>query len=480
MNYVLKGNELLAAAIEWYRNNGSVPIPEQGVLPGTRINAALLYEDNEYDLLSDDNDGVEQIRGYAFPALAAISLGLETSTLAQICNDHGISLDDIRSMSFNSESSSPIILFKREGEKASATTVHIEMYKAFSSEPQLQRELYRSASWDPSSREALGLMHTNLNDLWPSSRIDQHADLLMTPKDDVKHQNFVAFEYIASRPEHLSEFPNGNPIDLIRRSGLITEPLLRKQTGLFTSWEDLLYTATNGQTMQLDTLRAFTSVTDKPTVDRIVRGLLSVSADVFQDWLDADAIYLLLKSIFDGHKDFAPVLESIIFKINLILLDAYPDDLGIVYSNPALLEGITNSQKTLVSRVAKEMLVRPAHHLGYADYTVFQKLERMKLPSQVIDFDPEHLVNHILDSIISYRTTNNVICPNKQDVDQTALDSLEVMAKLLMRDHKFDYSKFNDRDEASKVALIKAGFGINLKTISRKARGHLLEDGMGL
>jgi hypothetical protein len=80
----------------------------------------------------------------------------------------------------------------------------------------------------------------------------------------------------------------------------------------------------------------------------------------------------------------------------------------------------------------------------------------------------------------SYRTTNEIDCPTKLEMDEQALHTLEVMAKLLMRDHKFDYSKFNDRDEASKVVLIKAGFGLNLKTISRKARGDFLEDQLGL
>jgi hypothetical protein len=480
MSYVLKGNDLLAAAIEWYRSNGFIPLPLEGLIPGSQINAALLHEDNEYDLFSDNNDGVSQVRGHVFPALAAISLGLDTISLAQICTEHKISLDDIRAMSFDSESSSPIILFNRDGVNASATTIHIEMYKAWASEPELRRELYRSTSWNPSSREALGLMHTNLINLWPSSRIKEHTDLLMTPKEKVSSNEFVSFEFIVSRPERLSEFPNGNPIDFIRRAGMLTEAMLRKQIGMYSSWEDFLYTAKSGQGMPLEILKAMTRVTDKTTIGLIVRGFLSVSADAFEDVLDADAIYPILQSTFSGHKDFSPILDSTIFKLNLIPLDAYPDELDTWHGDSGVFDCIAINQQTLISRVARELLNRPAEHLGHADYIVFQKLAMMNLPPQVIDFDPVLLVNHILDSISSYRTTNEIDCPTKLEMDEQALHTLEVMAKLLMRDHKFDYSKFNDRDEASKVVLIKAGFGLNLKTISRKARGDFLEDQLGL
>ena len=487
MSKEITGNDLLAAAIGWYRSNGALPIPEKGILAGTRVNASEFHDFDEFELdpISNDtddgsskDDAICQIPGNVFPALAAISLGFDTGTLAQIFIDHSISLSAIRELSFNSETTTPILLFNQNNTPASPVIICIEAIKALASDPDLRHGMYKSATFNPSSRESIGLMHTNEHCLWPSARIEEHAANVMTPK--AHHDEFVSFEFIASRPGQVSEFPNRNPIDLIRRAGMLTEPLIRKQTGLFSSWEDLLYSASDNQPMQIEMLKALTRVTDKPTIDLAVRGLLSATADSFEDDLDAEAIHPLLKSIFKGHSAFSPVLKSLAFKMNLIPLHCYPNELDVMNQNPAIFKDITSNQKTLVSRVAKEMLARPADHLGYSDYNVFRKLSLMTLPPQAIDFDPVQLVNHILDSISTYRTTNEITCPTKLGLDQWALDNLEVMAKLLMRDHQFDCSKFNDRDEASKVALIKAGFGIDLNTISRKARGHLLEDGLGL
>jgi hypothetical protein len=482
MSYEIAGNELLAAAIGWYSSNGALQLPAKGRMPNSRMMGQMFYDDAEYDLKpgpeSESNDGINIIKGRLFPALAAISLGFDSSSLAKIISDHKINLDDLFDLYFSSESSTPVML-STQNEFASPAYLFIEVIKAFASDFRLRQDLRRSVSERPSSREALALMHTNESTLWPSTRIEAHAEAVMHPKKNLDHGEFVPFEFIASRPEKRGELPNGSAIDLIRRSGMLTEPLLRKQTGLFFSWEDLLFAATKDQPVQIEMLKSLVNVTDKQTVDLIVRGLLSASADSFEDGLEGEKVYSLLQSVLEGHAAFAPVLQSLAFKFNLIPLYMFPNELEILDENPEIFSDLINDQETLLSRVANELLARPAEHLGYGDYNVFRKLDLMNLPAQVINFDPEQLVGHILDSMNSYRTIETT-CPTKLELDQWTLGSLEAMAKYLLRHHTFDACKFNGRDDASKVALIKAGFDINLKNISRKARGHLLEDQIGL
>jgi hypothetical protein len=368
---------------------------------------------------------------------------------------------------------------KKNLKKATPVHINIEVIKAFAADPTLCAELHNNVSNNPHSMECIGLMHTDEISLWPVSRIEEHARLIMTPTKRVISSEFVSFDFVSSRPEQLSEIPNQSPIDFLKRSGMLSEAVLRKQTGSFSLWEDLLYVATTGQSLQIDMLKAFTKITDKDTVDLIIRGLLSVNAGTLESPMDQEDVSTLLHHTFKDSPAFSQVLDSTVLKLSLLpeVIDA---GYGNTYQPSALTHAVLSKPEKLLSRVANELLARPAEHLGYSEYRVFSTLLDMDIAPHVIDFDPERLLNHMLDSISTYRTSNTIICETKLFVDTCALNGLEAIAKLLMPYHTFDCSKFNDRDEASKVALIKAGFGIDRKTISRTARGQILEDEMGL
>jgi hypothetical protein len=482
MSREVSGIELLAAAIGWYESNGAVPMPNKGILDGTRVNLSMFHMDDVYDLedlSSDDNHGIASVPGNLIPFLAGISLGFDSITLATIIKEHSIDLEQINDPHFQDAGETIIQLYEQERITASPTQINIEFFKAFAADPELCEILHDKVSNDPGSMECIGLMHTDESDLWPVARIEEHARLIMTPTKRVVKSVFVSFDFVSSRPERIAELPNQSPIDFLKRSGMLSEAVLRKQTGFFSFWEDLLYVATNDQPFQADVLKAFTQVTDKETVDLLIRGLLSTTSETFESTIDAELVHSLLSEIFANAPAFSPVLNSVIFKLNLLPLQDELDETE-TFEEGDFYDELVNNQQTLVSRVAKELLARPAEHLGYGDYAVLTKLTNMNLPAQVIDFEPERLVNHILDSIKSFKTPNEVTCEAKQGVDGSAMHSLAVMAKLLTRDHEFDFSQFNHHDDDSKVALIKAGFNIDLKSLGRKGRGQVLEDGMGL
>jgi hypothetical protein len=487
MSHGVSGIELLAAAIGWYQSNGAAPLPKKGIISGTRVNAALLHRDDEddvydlEDLSSDDDHAIGNVPGKVIPVLAAISLGFDSVALAKVINEHSVTLQNIRWLEFENAGNTIIQLYENGHSTASPTKINIEIFKAFAADPVLCDELHRTVSSEPDSMTCIGLMHTIESDLWPAAKIEEHARLVMTPTKRVITSVYVAFEFISSRPEHADELPNQSPIDLIKRSGMLTDAVLRKQTGCFSLWEDLLYVATSDQPqpLQIEILKAFTQVKDKQTVDLLVRGLLSVTSETFESPLFAEDVHSLLKSIFSDQPAFAPVLDSVALKLNLLPVDWVPNEADI-NNDPHFYNDLVNNQQTLISRIANELLARPAEHLGTFDYSVFKKLTGMNLPPQVIDFSPEHLVNHILDSIRTYKTPNQVTCQSKVQVDEWAMENLESMVKLLMRDHTFDVNKFTHLEDDSKISLIKAGVGISLKSLSRKGRGQVLEDSMGL
>ena len=480
MSYEISGNELLAAATGWYQSNGAVTIPEAGLLSGTRVRASVFHDIDHINLESDKRDGISSVPGNVYPVLAGISLGFDSLTLAKIIKEHSVSLEQLDDLDFDSRATTLIQLLEKQHIPATPNHLYIEVFKAFAADPDLRLTIHDFFASSQDIKECIGIMHTEERDLWPASRIEEHARLLMTPTDAMVDSEFAPFENLAMRITQASDLPNQNPIDFLKRSGMLSEAVLRKQTGFFPLWEDLLIAATvSKKPLQIEILKAFTQVDDKKTLDLLIRGLRSMAHEMYDYDLDAEDVFNLLSEVFEDHPELSEVPNSVVFKLGLVPLQWSIEDPEKV-EKTSFFYDLVNSQQTLLSRVAHDLLARPAEHLGYGDYNVFTKLKNMNLPPQVIDFDPERLVNHILDSINTYKTHNEATCEYKLGVDKWAMHNLEVMAKLLMRDHQFEFSQFNHQDEASKVALIRAGFGIDRKTISRTARGQILEDEMGL
>lgn len=480
MSHEISGIELLAAAIGWYQSNGAVTIPETGLLSGTRVRASVFHDIDHYNLESDKPNGISSVPGNAYPVLAGISLGFDSLTLAKIIKEHSMSLEQLDELDFDNRATTLIQLFERQNTHATPNHIYIEVFKAFAADPDLRLTIHDFFGSSQGIKECISIMHTEERDLWPASRIEEHTRQLMTPTDAMVDSEFSPFENLALRIALASDLPNQSPIDFLNRSGMLSEAVLRKQTGFFPLWEDLLNAATViKQPLQVEILKAFTQVKDKETLDLLIRGLRSIASEMYDYDLDAEDVFDLLSEVFEGHPELSEVPNNVVFKLSLAPLQ-WSIDKPETVEKMNFFYDLVNSQQTLLSRVAHDLLARPAEHLGYGDYNVFSKLRNMNLPPQVIDFEPERLIHHILGSISTYKTSNEVTCEFKLGVDRWAMHNLEVMAELLMRDHQFDFSQFNDGDEASKVALIKGGFGIDLKTISRKARGQILEDVIGL
>lgn len=481
------GNELLNAAIRWYRDNGAVQIPEYSKVGGTDVFGACYYQEELYEITSQDAEGqansINEVRGSTIPLLAAISLGFDSTTLSKIIDDHSIPLHEITGMSFDDSMTTGIPGSDGSKSTISPCRITIDAMRAFASNMDNWDTLSRSIRDKPFSRESLGIMHTGESALWPVSLINDHAQKIMTPSESPVWSTHIPFSYVASAPQARDEMPCGNPIELLRRSGMLSEPVLRKQTGLFDHWEDLVFTAGNEHFMQLEILGSISKVQHKPTLDLITRGFRSISVDSTEDVLDSPLVYDTMKNALGKNPDFKIVLDSLILRLNLITIDRFSDTqyLEDMAEDEELFTPLLVERHTLLSRVAEEFLARPVQQLGHSEYAAFRKLAGMNLPPQEITFSPEKLLNHLLDSLNTFVSPNKIDCAHKKDLDILAGESVRAMAGLLTRHHEFDHSQFDHRTENTKIHLVSGGFDIKKFTgISRKARGHLLEEQLGL
>lgn len=483
---MITGNNLLDVAIAWYRDNGAVQIPEFSKVGTSSVHGTCYYQDKDFDVKTTFEDGsdnsINAVPGSVIPLLAAISLGFDSITLAKIISDHSIILQEITGMAFADSLTTGIQMADGSG-LLSPVKISIEAMKAFSINLDNWYTLSMSIRDKPFALESLGIMHTKESTLWPVNLITEHAEKVMTPSNGTIWSTYNGFDHTVSAPQARSELPNRSPIELLRRNGMLSEPVIRKQTGLFEHWEDLAFTAGNEHEMQLEILQSLAMVAHKPTLDLITRGIRSISVDSTRDEMDGCLVYKTLKNALSANKAFDIVFDSRVLLLNMVTITSFEGNnlLEDMAASPDMFDPVLDQKHLLVSKIAQELLARPPHQLGYSDYAVFRKMRRMNLPPQAITFSPEKLVNHILDSMNTYVSPNKLDCVNKKNVDLLASEGISAMASLLINHHDFDYTQLDQRSENAKIHLIRGGFDIKKFTgLSNRAKGLILEEQMGL
>jgi hypothetical protein len=480
MNDALSGNTLLEAAINWYQTSGFLPIPKSDCIEGVP-DSSVFFSDAEVALSSNSINYTHEFKSSCIPAFAAISMGLSEHSLAKVLAWHNNSFEYLSNIRFLDQENAFPHLFLPTDKTLTPLEVLIQAAKAYASDPELVKDLFAGCARNPTSRVHVSVMHTDQSSLWPQTQIDEHASLLLSESPGIVDE-FRNFEYVAMRPWKLSEMANGNVVDHMCRSGMFTESVLRKQTGIFSHWEELLSeTIIDDECVPQQMLSAFTKVMDSTTITAIKRGLLSVSVEATDEELHISKIYPVLKKVFAGSEELNSVLNSTMFKMNFIDRGTSLLELNEVQGDTDFFEDIMADFNPLTSKIAKELLSRPIEHIGLNDFAVFSKLKNFRLKSQVFDFSPERLACHMLDSLNSFTSHRVHNSSEKHFVDRKATEGIKDMLAILRRGHDFDYSLLTNRTDRNIVLMAGEGFDVRkFKGVSNHAKGRILEEGLGL
>lgn len=471
---------LLKTATQWLRENDGKPLPSEGHLcPESN---ASFYSSQSYYLLPANGNRLENIPGRLIPVLAGISLGLDSPSIARIINDHGVKPWHVTGLSLSNDAFAPIPLLKENIDQASGPRLFIEYAKACDTDDELRVELLDNTNAFPSAEMALANTHVETPAFWPSEMIKSHAQIIMTPTAGQIKNRVCTFETLITAPTMKTDMPHSDPLVLMRRTGMFDDVVLRKLTGRFSLWENMANLALRGQEVHIKMMGALRDIEDPKELAIVIRGLISCTVDLAaSDFFEGYGVLKLTQDLFKGNEHFKPFLESTIFKLNSVPLRRYSLDFEAMELRKELYQDILNHKETLLSRVANELLSRPADQLGYSDYLAISKIARLRLPKQEISFAPERLINHVLDSISTYLTPNDVLCRGKKDVDEAARDSLCALAGLVSKCNDLDYSALQDRSEDEKLKLIMGGLDVRkFDGLSRFSKAAILEQQLGL
>ena len=485
MSQEITGRDLLNAAIDWHKEHGAKPIPVTGTIGASKIDSSLFYGDENYFLktLSQEehakSDNISNIPARIIPLLAGISIGLSANEISEIIKHHEITLDAVTRIDFSSRRVDAIPSDNSPTSYLTNAAICTAVAKAFSIDPDMYEQLKNEMSGHHSGPMILGAMHIDSDEVWPAGMIEDHARMVMS---ETKEFTFLRrFQGAVSEPRDISEFPKGSPAELINRSGMVTEAVLRKQTGYYDLWEDVVFEASYKSTPQMEVLNYIARVEDPDELKLLKRGLLSLSADASHHEFVAQSFHETLVKHFGDNPEFDDVINSIILKLNLVPTSDYQMGIDSMSEHMSLFDEVLNNQETLLSRVAQEILSRPENNLGLSELAVFSKLKLAKLPPQKITFSPEELINKLLDSWDNYVTSDRSRDRDKSRVDSHVSELIQDLIKQLSRNHVFDYEQFKHRSDNGKVLLIDSGLDVRkFKGLSRRALGRVLENDMGM
>lgn len=480
---VVTGRDLLDAATNWYEVNGNAPIPRSGDMGHHFLDGATFYTNDCYYIkcTSSESGSISRIPANTIPFLAGISLGYKTEDLAEIVKTHDITVGSISDIHFSSEYVEAIKINNKPSVFMTSARLGIEAAKCFELIPEAIGKFEKELTGFTSEHMKFAAMHSSNPLVWPATVVVEHARKVNEQDEDVASSYFKNYQGIISQLKHSDEMPNGSPADLIIRSGMTTEPVLRKQTGFFDHWEDVVFQAMYDSGPHVDILNYIAKSSDPTEQSTFLRGLLSISSSATHHEFVAQPFHKTLVKHFGHAPAFEPAINSLILKLNLFPASDYRGGLSKMREHTQLFDEITNSQETLLSRVAAEILARPAGQLGLSELTVFTKLKYAELQKQDILFSPEELVNKVMDSWDSFVTPEKSKDYEKVKIDEQASSAIRHLVKMLSRSHIFDCEKFNHRSDNGKVLLIESGMEVRkFKGLSRRALGRVLENDLGM
>lgn len=475
----ITGRDLLEAAAEWYKSNDNALIPESGDIGHSPVKAQDLRLSYNHHFISNEGESISHIPANVIPLLAAISLGFNDEEIARLVVSQEISLDQITNLDFSSQYVNVIGMNGDDEAFLTNAKICIAVAKAFFASPDKEKELANELTGFTNESMKLASMHIEDTSLWPVTMIEEHISDVM--KGGSPGSYFKDCGGAVSEPYFMDELPNGSASDLIDRSGMASESVIRKQPGRYSLWESIVFEAMHGKKPQVAALKHIASATDPEEISSFTRGLLSISANSTHHEFIPQLLHRTLKEFLDCNPAFKVVTDSVIVKLNLLGEHEYKIGIPELSRRETLFEEISNEQHTLLSRVASEILSRRDDLLGLSELTVFTKIIHPSLPPQDITFSPEDLINKLLTSWETFvspaRTRDRV----KAGVDKEAGNSIINLVKLLGKTHKLDHELFNHRSDDAKVLLIDAGMEVKkFKGLGRQAMGRVLENDLGM
>lgn len=439
--------KLFEQAIFWISANGDapMPMPSPQSKPGTPGGQSSSNYDESWELfystrrvdsrLLANGDVIWQMPLRCIPLFAAIQQELPTKYLSKIICRHGVSLDDIRSLSLEPQK---VIFTNKHGEDVTFLDIHISIWKAFDELGMIDRpDLYSKA-------EFVAAMHTGVKEAWPVTVMEQDIGIVEGSWNDWGLTD-------------VRQLPNNDPILFLERAGMLSKPLINAGRQSLVFWGDFCLSAAKGGELAEYVLKACTGPIPGTVKQAIRMGLASMDASETK-W---GVMKPYLAGIF-AETDLADILNSHILNFNM----GGPSQLTDVIIDDSILD-----------RFGAEALTRPPEYMGETFFSAFSTLSIYTIPPQKLEsVSPEALILHIDKGLQA------MLC-GKEEFDMPYLfePGFRGAFEMLGRNHQWDYAAFQTCSSLGQKLMVEAGANVrSFPGMNKRHRGLILEQELGL
>lgn len=461
------GVALLKLASRWYATNGPT------LMDGRAESMGVFFETEKFDsAVMEGYAEMDNLTPNLIPLLAAVQSGFDTDFIAQVINHHNIEQDQLERVCYKSANNG--CMYKNTaGGKLHLVDVYIAAIKA----QEVLGRLPIPDFTDPLL--VIAGMHSHSPDAWPATIVEKKAALQKAGADPgyTRYMKFFAEQKIS----RLDQLPNSSPEDFIYRSGMLSKVTYRKEIKLYGLWEDLLIEAGNNPQDNLGLLVLQACRDASPDVKVVIRNALINMHPHGLHSLFRNAPITLYKTLQGevAGSDLSVVLDSLVLKINLSVPYApQASNFKAILKPKSDFKDVLNNTDTLLQRVCNEILERHEDQVGFAHLAVFNTLQSMMLgPQSISEFDREAVIQHLDRAMVSMVGVDDK--PNRHREEM--YKGFQTAFALLGQDHQWDIQRLAQCSSLGQKLLAQTGVNIrSFPGMSRKHRGELLEEGLGL
>ena len=469
-------------AVAWYAENGPKNMPVPATLPDCPLGqieqtgraswGAFYVRNKAFSYIDEGSAMITGISSHMLPLFAGVHQGFPTHILAKIIEHHDISPADFYALFIGRQGITQLFTSK-DDIHTGLLELEIEAWKAFEMLGKV------TAKDNISSYIQVAAMHTECKEAWPATQIEQMADEIKSGRSTM---NDFEFDHRHNWCiDRMTQLPNGNFLDFMRRSGMFSRSAYRKEVILHTGWEDLCMEAGKSGWPALNVARqVLESCKTAPAEEQQVirEALLSMHLHGITDTPSPMSLYNILHHVFEG-SELKDILGSVILKVNasIPMTDAenYQQYLS---KNPHYFHDILLQGHKILSRACEEILRLEPQQIGYAHFMFFNTLGRMPLGQQHLSgFSPEALMlrlDHGLSDFLGNRDLS-------EDIAQRVVSGLSIAFRELSKYHTWDFSQLQACSSLTQLKLVQEGANLRkFPSMDKKHRGMLLEEGLGL
>jgi hypothetical protein len=464
---------LLLFARNWYGRHSNKMIPIDNWQMRVRMAIKVMNNDpgGKQFRVSFGDRKVVISDAAIIPALAAISLSLTTAQVAKVLVHHQVNAEMVAQLAFPST-----VMTIQDNKIFTPWNVYNQLIRAICEDRERGLQFATQIHYLGKTPELeLACLCSPIETLWPSTRVKKH--MLDVDSNAIKvigtaRPLRTILSVLVNARMELSEFSDDQIIEILDRSGNLVLGANQEYGFGIGFFKDFLLDARSNGTKNLKHILDVLNRIDKPSVLEVIRARIFEDLNEHDRW-DEDSGFFALTSLYKylSREKYGSIASSVVLKLNALPPRAKVNPLND--EKHLFLKGLFTELAPLKPEAFG------LHHFNalgraFAEWTCEQDTDGVDLGAMLIQ---------VMRGWDAYQALQNDPGNGRtpEVFDVRAGEAISAFIKYAGARIRPDYAELNTLSPKAQAMLASNGYDIRqLKGISARDRGRLLEEGLGL